>query len=525
MVKINFIRLIFYLSLTTNITGQVNLEWVGRYNGTANRWDVGNAIIVDDSGYVYVAGGSREFNNFEPDYVTIKYKPHGDTVWVQLHWSPGDEFDIARDIILDDSGNVYVTGVPVTIKYNSSGEVLWVYDNLAGFERILLDKSGDIYLAGTGVVTSWTDYVVRKLNPSGELLWYRNYNGTGDDIDRIRDAVLDYNDNLIVTGESIGTGTDYDYATIKYSPDGDSIWTRRYNGPGLSTPSDHAFAIAVDDSNNIYVTGWSDGLSNHPQCATIKYSPEGDLIWERRFPAGGNIGYAGYDIMYLQGFIYVVARAHFFNDTLLKYDLDGNLIWERVFVTNNIDIHNKALTSDKYGNIYMTSGGGVSPGSDYIALKYNPGGDLLWEYRYRPGSNASSRTQAICVDTSLNVYLTGEATGTGTNYDVVTLKLSQDTTTNVQEIEFTPSEFKLFPAYPNPFNPVTNITFSLPKGENVEIKIYNLLGEEIENLVSDNFTAGTHSINWSAGDLPSGIYLCKIQTGGYQKTIKLLLMK
>jgi len=258
-------------------------------------------------------------------------------------------------------------------------------------------------------------------------------------------------------------------------------------------------------------------------CATIKYNPEGDLIWDRRFPAGGNIGYASYDIMYLQGFIYVVARAHFFNDTLLKYDLEGNLIWEKVFVTNNIDIHNKALTSDKYGNIYMTSGGGVSPGSDYIALKYNPEGDLLWEYRYRPGSNSSSRAQAIHVDTSLYVYLTGEATGM--DFDIVTLKLSQDPVNVNNSIQEIPNKYLLLQNYPNPFNSTTTITFTLPEASEVSIKIYNLLGEEIENLISDNFTAGSHSINWNAGDLPSGIYLCKMQLRGYQKIIKLLLMK
>jgi hypothetical protein len=158
-------------------------------------------------------------------------------------------------------------------------------------------------------------------------------------------------------------------------------------------------------------------------------------------------------------------------------------------------------------------------------LKYNPDGDRIWEYRYQTSSISFSYVYAICVDSNQNVYLTGEAGGAGTSYDIVTLKLSQDTTTNIQGTDLIPSEFQLLPAYPNPFNPVANITFSLPKGESVEIKIYNLLGEEITILISDYFLPGTHTIQWDVEDLPSGVYLCKMQAGGNQETIKLLLLK
>jgi flagellar hook assembly protein FlgD len=83
----------------------------------------------------------------------------------------------------------------------------------------------------------------------------------------------------------------------------------------------------------------------------------------------------------------------------------------------------------------------------------------------------------------------------------------------------------LFSAYPNPFNPVTNITFALPNSAVVEIKIYNLLGEEITTLVSEYYSAGTYTVQWDAGDLPSGMYLCRMKSENEQRVIKLLLMK
>lgn len=512
--------LLFYF-FVIRLQAQVHLEWVARYNGTANDWDAGGAITVDDSGYVYVTGAVVNIGT-SGDFVTIKYAPSGNVTWIREFAGPGDNIEGGTDIILDKLQNVYVTG-KFTIKYNIYGDAVWVrnwIDPYYAAVRIIL-KDNIFYLGG------WTygDFATVKYDTSGSLIWQTTYNGPGNDIgEQIKDMVLDSKDNVIVTGASQGIENYSDYATAKYSTDGDTLWVRRYSGISTLT-DDYPFGITVDDSDNIYVTGWSDGLNDRPQCFTIKYSPDGDSLWSHRYPSVGTIGYTGYDIIYDRGYIYVVARAHDFNDTLLKYDLDGNLIWSSIFVTNNFATNDPRLVIDKIGNIYMTSAGGTGSGSDYIVVKYNTAGELLWEYRYRAISTSPSNVRAIYVDSSMNVYLTGDATGAGTNYDIVTLKLSQDSTTGVQDLNLFPSEFQLLPAYPNPFNSSTNIAFTLPNSADVDIKIYNLLGEEITTLISDHYTAGTHTVSWDAGDLPSGMYLCKLQAGNNRQIIKLLLMK
>ena len=90
---------------------------------------------------------------------------------------------------------------------------------------------------------------------------------------------MDDSGNVCVTGWSQGSGTELDYATIKYSPDGDTVWIRRYNGPGNNV--DEARALAVDNGGTVYVTGGSDGSGTEQfpgDYATIKYSnPTGDL--------------------------------------------------------------------------------------------------------------------------------------------------------------------------------------------------------------------------------------------------------
>ncbi len=80
-------------------------------------------------------------------------------------------------------------------------------------------------------------------------------------------------------------------------------------------------------------------------------------------------------------------------------------------------------------------------------------------------------------------------------------------------------------AYPNPFNPITNIGFRLPNNANVELAIYDIQGREIQTLINNYQTAGYHSINWNASPYPSGIYLIKMNSGEFTHIQKVVLVK
>ncbi|UCF64433.1 MAG: T9SS type A sorting domain-containing protein [bacterium] len=85
--------------------------------------------------------------------------------------------------------------------------------------------------------------------------------------------------------------------------------------------------------------------------------------------------------------------------------------------------------------------------------------------------------------------------------------------------------FQLSQNYPNPFNPVTKIEFSIPKSEFVTLKVYNVLGEEVVTLVSENLSAGKYKYDWDAGSLASGVYLYNLRARGYTETKKMLLLQ
>ena len=121
-----------------------------------------------------------------------------------------------------------------------------------------------------------------------------------------------------------------------------------------------------------------------------------------------------------------------------------------------------------------------------------------------------------------------------TNYKLFSDIYKPDSTIDaIKEKPNTPENYLLYQNYPNPFNPTTTIKFSIPKRSFVSIKVYNILGKEINTLAEKEFSPGTYSVSWDVGgvesSLPSGVYLIKLSAKGnsnrYTKTIKALLLK
>ncbi len=137
-------------------------------------------MIVDNLCNVYVTGKSvGTISVLDSNYATIMYNTDGAQKWVAIYKGPNNSVDVARAITLDNSGNIYVTG-------GSSG-------------------------------ASSNDYATVKYNSKGEQQWAIKYNGPANSDDYTSSIKVDGLGNVVVTGRSKGVGTDYDYATIKYS--------------------------------------------------------------------------------------------------------------------------------------------------------------------------------------------------------------------------------------------------------------------------------------------------------------------
>jgi len=98
-------------------------------------------------------------------------------------------------------------------------------------------------------------------------------------------------------------------------------------------------------------------------------------------------------------------------------------------------------------------------------------------------------------------------------------------TTSVRQISELPNDYSLSQNYPNPFNPSTNIEYSIPSESFVELRVYDILGNEVAILVNEHQQAGVYRVDFTAGNLPSGVYFYKLTTGAINQVSKMMLMK
>jgi hypothetical protein len=112
----------------------------------------------------------------------------------------------------------------------------------------------------------------------------KRYNGPTNSYDDAKSLVIDESGNVFVTGASGNTGTGDDYATIKYDTNGNELWVKRYDGS--ASGDDRGYFIAVDTSENIYVTGLSMGIETGSDFATVKYVKTEEIEITMELPAG-----------------------------------------------------------------------------------------------------------------------------------------------------------------------------------------------------------------------------------------------
>jgi hypothetical protein len=96
---------------------------------------------------------------------------------------------------------------------------------------------------------------------------------------------------------------------------------------------------------------------------------------------------------------------------------------------------------------------------------------------------------------------------------------------NMAMMPLTPESYSLYPAYPNPFNPSTEIRFDLPADSKITLEVYDIQGRMVSQLVNGNMQAGYHRVKWNASDKASGVYFVNMRSGSYAQTQKLMLIK
>lgn len=319
---------------TVKYSGAGQLQWVRRYyRGTAGH-EAGRAVTTDLNGNVYVAGIASSPTNNHEDAVLIKYSPGGKLLWARVYDAPFHDNDGYFAVTVDGVGNAYATGYStqsglhlqdlLTVKYDPAGNRQWMrtYDGEESFddwaESIAVDKGGNTVVTGARgeyCGDHCYSYATVKYSPTGVQLWARIYDPQPVSDDLAHAVKVDSAGNVYVTGESAWKNAFYDFATLKYAPNGTLLWSKRYNG--LGDGNDSAYGLALDSQGNAIVGGYSYvSLDNYSDHTTVKYAPTGQMLWVRRYNGAGSdedrsyfVGLDSVDSVYAVGFTVGAATA------------------------------------------------------------------------------------------------------------------------------------------------------------------------------------------------------------------------
>lgn len=455
-------------ALVTKLDPSGNLLWQTAYNGGADEVDIFYAVALDAANYIYTTGLSQEIGTGW-DIVTCKYSPDGTLMWSKLK---------------NGSSNIEENGIDIAI-----------------------DQEGNIYTAGyIDQLETAQDYCLIKYDTDGNELWMATWSGESALSDVIYEIVIDANGNILVNGRSDGGGENYDdFTTAKYSPDGTLLWINKYH----QIYGETGFTIDVDDEGNVYAGGWAaDGISMG-ESLIIKYSPEGEKLWEQRYHNGADGISEAWVIRTYNDVVYMAGVSADFPATnqdfmILKYDSDGNLIWNIAYDDGSAD--NEYLTDmdiDNDGNIIVSGTIYYETTSDILTQKYDADGNLIWSEKYDGDAHSYDEGYAVATNAAGDIFITGLDINQGMYTDLFVVKYSEALIENIS------NELNTLTIYPNPADNYIYLDATFLNGD---VYIYNSIGQLVKKV---NITGNNNIVN--VDELVSGNYFVLYTAGNMKR--------
>ncbi|RCK71604.1 MAG: hypothetical protein IGBAC_1575 [Ignavibacteriae bacterium] len=503
------------------------------------------SMDVDTSGYAHLV----TYNiNAGPIYITNS--PNG--VWqqpelVEQGWIGGQKEMMSLDIAVDKSKNVHVSYVG---KYINNEDYKYAVRINGNWQNYFVDECG--YMGGYNCITvdkNNTPYIM-YVSPNNNNLYFAKKEGdifnrylietnfSDYTIDRF-DIDVDPSNNIHIVyyyDSKLYYGTNAAY-TVNYgggdeNSGGYFFANSTTGGSGAPSQPTYNWVDPVSSGHNV-ITNWTEGNADDGYFGPI------DLPFLFSFYS------FIYDKIYINsnGYLsFTNGYSETASDISIPFIDEPNGILAACAMDLNLDTNLHPESKIYYGGdankfiiTYYHAYAKISP-NDYITFQIilYPNGNIL--YQYNNLESTSPLPDAIANDALIGIE---NETGTkGICYrnngaggpifssplaimfglNTLTLPVNE----NPKQI---PSNFVLHQNYPNPFNPNTTIKFEIPKTTHVTLKIYNILGQEVAELVNEEKKPGVYNVNWNASGFPSGTYFYRLKTTDFTYTKKIILLR
>lgn len=424
-----------------------------------------------------------------------------------------------------------------------TGEVLWsqLYASAEGVSEavlgIVVDSHDNVFCAGRAAIGSAQDQALTmKLDgSSGAILWMQTFGGSANQPDVAWDIVMGSDDLPVIGGFVVNSGEQTEYFVQKIaSNDGSVVWDKR--GPEAQNNfASRGTWLALMDGDDVVMCQRVFGDNGYDVFLKRFASGDGATVWETTYDgpthggddpkamvrdAAGDLLIAGVQDAFWNYDFMALKVNGMTGEPMWVANYDGPPGWYDVGTT---------ITEGSDGDVIISGfSDGTGTAWDWATVALDPDdGSQQWVMRHDGEAGQSDQPYHVLAGAEGEIFVTGYGYGSGTNQDLITVCYL---TSDLSPAGDTPVVAALHRAWPNPFNPRVNFSFSLPQEAHAHLAVYDLKGRLVTTLVDRTLDGGEHLASWDGRDrsgrsAPAGVYLAVMRSGERQDSRKIILAK
>jgi hypothetical protein len=475
--------------------------------------------------------------------ITLLAQPQGpDTLWTRTTIFPELRFLNIGEMVPLSSGNLLVSMAPIDtpyvdtgtalLKVDTAGNVVWrrgCGDSLHEFDKTFLCQIAPNRFALAGVTwiipEDFYDVYVAIVDSEASTISQRLYQWPEDE--RVAGICSSGDGGFLVVYKAMNLHTGREQVGwMKINEAGDSLWANAFEIPGNRV---WASAVAATQDGGYVISGYTDLLGAPTSALLLRLDATGNVQFSRTYSLMTET--AAWDVASLSNGDFVICG---YTDSLivtepthafvLRTNATGDSLWTWISLALYGDcVARRIITTDNGGFLVN-----YTWGSDLI--RFGADNEILWRHTYNDFQIPWHFSVGRCLlqDEQGRCLLIGDAATDTSALSPTALGVVRTLPESVESTKLSSARIPQDPhlsAYPNPFNPTTEITFTLLRTTNASLKVFDVLGREVTTLANGTLQSGDHRITFDATALPSGIYFYQLRAGTSTQTKKMLLLK